>query len=211
MDHRQILETCSELSAKKTRGELGQAVAGIVLSYSPRDLQQLRRNFSRRIHDFAPEYRDTLEEAIAGHLSGTFQALRRMHGLRAFDPMDEPLAPIASGYWTMVAAQCSSGSEEQARLRFLKFLLQGFCMLVQGLPGHPVGMPFPGGDRVAVVDGTYNCPVREKANDVESALCPFCPAVQTPEIGYLKPPVQGSDYRKQEFIEQTYRYHHFNG
>ena len=111
----------------------------------------------------------------------------------------------------MVAAQCSSGSEEQARLRFLKFLLEGFCMLVQGLPGHPVGMPFPGGDRVAVVDGTYCCPVREKANDVDSALCPFCPAVQTPEIGYLKPPVRGSEYRKQEFIEQTYKYHHFNG
>ena len=211
MDHRQIAEACSILSAKRTRGELGQAIAGIVMTYSPRDLQQLRRNFSETIRDFAPEYRDTLEKAIAGHLYGTFQALRRMHELRAFDRMDDPLAPGASGYWTMVAAQCSYGSEEQARLRFLKFLLEGFCMLVQGLPGHPVGMPFPGGDRVAVVDGMYWCPVREKANDVDSALCPFCPAVQTPEIGYLKPPVRGSEYRKQEFIEQTYRHHHFNG
>jgi uncharacterized protein (UPF0305 family) len=211
MDHRQIAEACSRLGAKRTRGELGKAIASIVLTYSPRDLQQLRRNFSETIRDFIPEYRDTLEKAIAGHLYGTFQALRRMYELRTFDRMDEPLATIASGYWTMVAAQCSSGSEEQARLRFLKFLLEGFCMLVQGLPGHPVGMPFPGGDRVAVVDGMYWCPVREKANDVDSALCPFCPAVQTPEIGYLKPPVRGSEYRKQEFIEQTYRHHHFNG
>ncbi len=211
MDHRQIAEACSILSAKKTRGELGQAIAGIVQSYSPRDLQQLRRNFSRTIRDFTPEYRDRLEKTIAGHLHGTFQALRRMHELRTFDRMEGPLAQIASGYWTMVAAQCSTGSEEQDRLRFLKFLLEGFCMLVQGLPGHPVGMPFPGGDRVAVIDGTYYCPVREKANDVDSALCPFCPALQTPEIGYLKPPVQGSEYRKQEFIEQTYKYHHFNG
>jgi uncharacterized protein (UPF0305 family) len=211
MDHRQIAEACSRLGAKRTRGELGQAIAGIVLTYSPRDLQQLRRNFSETIRDFVPEYRDTLEKAIAGHLYGTFQALRRMHELRTFDRMDELLATIASGYWTMVAAQCSSGSEEQARLRFLKFLLEGFCMLVQGLPGHPVGMPFPGGDRVAVVDGTYWCPVREKANDVDSALCPFCPAVQTPEIGYLKPPVKGSEYRKQEFIRDTYEHHHFNG
>ena len=107
MDHRQIAEACSLLSAKKTRGELGQAIAGLVLTYSPRDLQQLRRNFSQTIRDFAPEYRDTLEKAIAGHLYGTFQALRRMHELRAFDRMDEPLAPGASGYWTMVAAQCS--------------------------------------------------------------------------------------------------------
>ncbi len=72
-------------------------------------------------------------------------------------------------------------------------------------------MPFPGGDRVAVVEGTYYCPVREKANDVDAALCPFCPALQTPEIGYLKPPVKGSEYRKQEFIRTTYEHHHFNG
>ena len=211
MDHRQCAEVCSQLSAKRTRGELGQAIAAILQSYSPRDLAQLRRNFSRSVRDFAPEYRDTLEKAIAGHLYGTFQAVRRMQGLRTFDTMDEPLPSAASGYWTMVAAQCLPGSEEQVRLRFLKFLLEGFCMLVQRLPGHPVGMPFPGGDRVAIVDGTYYCPVREKANDVDSALCPFCPAAQTPEIGYLKPPVGGSEHRKQEFIEQTYRYHHFNG
>jgi uncharacterized protein (UPF0305 family) len=210
MDHRRIAEECSIMSATRTRGELGRAIAGIARSYSPRDLQQLRRNFSRTIRDFAPEYRDTLDRAIAGHLYGTFQALRRMDELRSFDCMEEPLAPAAAGYWAMVAAQCPSESE-QDRLRYLKFLLEGFCMFVQRLPGHPVGMPFPGGDRVAVVDGTYYCPVREKANDVDAALCPFCPALQTPEIGYLKPPVQGSEHRKQEFIEQTYRYHHFNG
>ena len=73
-------------------------------------------------------------------------------------------------------------------------------MFVQGLPGHPVGMPFPGGDKVEVIDGIYYCPVREKANDVDAALCPFCPALQTPEIGYLKPPVNASKNRKQEFI-----------
>jgi uncharacterized protein (UPF0305 family) len=211
MDHRQIAEECSMLSATTTRGELGRAIAGLLHSYSPRDLQQLRRNFSRTIRDFAPEYRDTLEKAISGHLHGTYQAQRRMHDLKTFDHMAEPLAPVASGYWTMVRAQCSSGSVEQDRLRFLRFLLEGFCMFVQGLPGHPVGMPFPGGDRVAVIDGTYYCPVREKANDVDSALCPFCPAVQTPEIGYLRPPVGGSEYRKQEFIQQTYEHHHFNG
>lgn len=211
MDHHRIAEECARLGKARTRGELGQAIAGILDAYSPRDLQQLRRNFSRTIRDFAPEYRDALERAIAAHLHGTFQALRRMQETRAFDRMNGPLAPVAPGYWRMVAAQCSSGTEEEVRLRRLKFLLEGFCMLVQELPGHPVGMPFPGGDRVAVVDGMYYCPVREKANEVDSALCPFCPALQTLEIGYLRPPVNGSAFRKQEFIEQTYRYHHFNG
>ncbi len=211
MDHDQIAHECSTLGSKKTRGELGTAIAAIVLSYSPRDVQQMRRNFSRTIRDFPPEYRERLEETVVGHLHGTYQAVRRMQELRNFSRMREPLAPEATGFWKMVAAQCAAGDEEQVRARFLKFLLEGFCMFVQGLPGHPVGMPFPGGDRVAVVEGVYYCPVREKANDVDAALCPFCPALQTPEIGYLKPPVKGSEYRKQEFIRTTYEHHHFNG
>ena len=211
MDCATIATECAMLRSKTTRGELGRAISEIVLPYSPRDLQQMRWNFSDAIRDFSPEYRAQLEETIAGNLHGTWQALRRMHELRTFTRLREPLAPGAGSYWTMVAAQCSSGDEEHVRLRFLKFLLAGFCMFVQGLPGHPAGMPFPGGDRVTVIDGVYYCPVREKANDVDSALCPFCPALQTPEIGYLRPPVNASGYRKQEFIRQTYDRHHFNG
>lgn len=211
MDRDQVARECSGLGAKTTRGGLGEAIATLVLTYSPRDLEQMRRNFAMTIRDFNPEYRDRLEETITGHLNGTYQALRRMHELRTFTTMRDVLAPDAAAYWTMVAAQCSSGETAQVRLRFLKFLLSGFCMFVQGLPGHPVGMPFPGGDRVTLVEGVYYCPVREKASDVDAALCPFCPALQTPEIGYLKPPVRASEFRKQEFIKNTYEHHHFNG
>jgi len=125
--------------------------------------------------------------------------------------MNQPLEKKTEEYWTMVTCQCRSGDEEQVRLRFLKFLLSGFCMLVQEIPGHPVGTPFPGGDKVEIIDGTYYCPVRDKANDVDSALCPFCPALQTPEVGYLKPPVKGSDHRKKEFLRQTFDRHYYNG
>ncbi len=193
MDHRQIAEICSILSAKRTHGELGQAIAGIIQSYPPRDMQQLCRNFARRIRNFAPEYRDMLDKAIAGHLYGTFQALRRMHELRAFDHMNEPLALNASGYWTMVVAQCSSENEEEDWLRFLTFLLEGFCMLVQG--SRPSGRDAvsrrrPGGGhrRDALLSGPG------EGEHIDSALCPFCPAAQTPGIGLLKPPVRGSDY-----------------
>jgi uncharacterized protein (UPF0305 family) len=211
MDCTHIAGDCSTLWSKKTTGELGQAIAVIVLMYSPRDLQQMRGNFSDTVQDFNPDYREKLEETITGHLHGTYQAIRRMHELKNFVQMRESLAMNAGDYWKMVAAQCTSGGDEQVRLRFLKFLLAGFCMFVQGLPGHPVGMPFPGGDKVEVIEGVYYCPVREKANDVDSALCPFCPALQTPEIGYLKPPVNASKHRKQEFINNCYDHHNFNG
>jgi uncharacterized protein (UPF0305 family) len=211
MDCDEIVSECSKLISLKTRGELGKAIATLVLSYSTRDLQQMRWNFSGAIQDINPELRKKLEATITGHLHGTYQALRLMNQQGNFTRLNEPLDKNAADYWKMVAAQCTAGDKEQVRLRFLKYLLSGFCMFVQGLPGHPVGMPFPGGDKVEIIDGKYYCPVREKANDVDAALCPFCPAFQTPEIGYLKPPVKGSRHRKQEFLRQTFDQHHYNG
>ena len=211
MDCEEIVRECSKLGPMKNRGELGKAIAALVLSYSTRDLQRMRWNFSGAIHDINPELRKKLEETITGHLHGTYQALRLMNQQGKFARMNEPLTMNAGDYWKMVAAQCFAGDEEQIRLRFLKYLLSGFCMFVQELPGHPVGMPFPGGDKVEIIDGKYYCPVREKANDVDAALCPFCPALQTPEVGYLKPPVKGSRHRKQELLRQTFDQHHYNG
>ena len=211
MNFDKIAETCSMLGTKKTRGELGKAIAGIVLTYSPRDLQRMRWNFAGKIQDINPELRKKLEETITGHLHGTYQALMLMNQQGIFSQMSEPLANTTEVYWKMVAAQCSAGDAERVRLRFLKFLLSGFCMFIQKFPGHPVGMPFPGGDKVEVIDGVFYCPVREKANDVDSALCPFCPALQTPETGYLKPPVNASRQRKEEFLRQTFDRHYYNG
>jgi uncharacterized protein (UPF0305 family) len=201
---------CDLLVSKTSRGELGEAIAKIVFSYSPDDLQQLKWNFSEKIQNIDPVYKKSLEETITGYLHGTYQSVRLMDQQGTFSSLLEPAHDDAKAFWNMVALQCTKGDGED-RLRFLKFLLAGFCMFVQGLPGHPAGMPFPGGDKVTVIDGVYYCPVRTKANDVDAALCPFCPAFQTPEIGYLRPPVNASEYRKQEFIRNCYDYHNFNG
>ena len=47
------------------------------------------------------------------------------------------------------------------------------------LPGHPVGTPFPGGFIVEERVGVYYCPVREKEDEVETSICPYCPAEQS--------------------------------
>jgi uncharacterized protein (UPF0305 family) len=206
-----IRSECDQLASEKTRGDLGSAIAAIVLAYSPRDLQQMKWNFAEKIRTIDPAYRKRLEETITAYLHGTYQNIRLMNQQGAFLTLREPVPIDAPAYWTMIAAQCTAGDNGEVRLRFLKFLLAGFCMFVQGLPGHPVGMPFPGGDKVEVIDGVYYCPVRTKANDVDAALCPFCPALQTPGIGYLRQPVNASEHRKQEFIKNCYDFHNFNG
>jgi uncharacterized protein (UPF0305 family) len=205
-----IQSDCTTLKAQKTRGDLGAALAKIVLQYTPRDIRQMEQNFGRSVRDLAPEYRKELEEAITGHLLGTFQTIRLMEQQGSFRTLAVPVTDHERAYWEMVAAQCRPGPGD-LRLRFLRFLLAGFTMIVRQEPGHPVGMRFPGGDRVQEIDGVYYCPVREKAGDVDAALCPFCPALQTPEVGYLRPPVDGSEHKKQEFIDNCYRYHNFNG
>jgi uncharacterized protein (UPF0305 family) len=206
-----IHDACIRLASIEIRGDLGRAIAVLVLAYSPKYLQQMRWNFSEKIRDISPEYRKRLEETITGFLHGTYQNVRIMNQTGSFSAMRDKLPDNVPAYWKIVDTQCSAGDDDTDRIRFLKFLLPAFAMFVQGIPGHPVGMPFPGGDKVEVIDGIYYCPVRTKANDVDAALCPFCPALQTPAIGYLKPPVNASEHRKQEFIRNCYDFHNFNG
>ncbi len=182
----QIRADLTRLRSARNRGTLGSIIASIVLLYSPKDIEQMRRNFKEKIRNVTPEYRDRLEAKITEHLLGTWQTLRLMQQQGAFSPMNEPVPAEANAYWDMVAVQCKGDGSEEVRLRFLKFLIAGFTMFVQHEPGHPVGTPFPGGDMVQLLDGVYYCPVREKANDVDAALCPFCPCAPEPGDRILK-------------------------
>jgi uncharacterized protein (UPF0305 family) len=51
-------------------------------------------------------------------------------------------------------------------------------MYVEEEPGHPVGMPFPGGFRVEKKDCVYYCPIREKEKDILYSICNLCPCKQ---------------------------------
>lgn len=57
-------------------------------------------------------------------------------------------------------------------------LVYGYAMLIAGLPGHPIGMPFPGGWTVKEENGKILCPIRDKEKDLPQALCNYCPALQ---------------------------------
>ena len=57
-------------------------------------------------------------------------------------------------------------------------LVYGYTMLLADEPGHPVGMPFPGGWIVKEERGKILCPIRDKEKDLPQALCNYCPAIQ---------------------------------
>lgn len=207
-----ITSGCRDLRLAATRGELGIKIAHLVLRYSPSDIQQMKQNFETKVQDLSPDYRDRLKEKITEHLLGTYQRIRLSDQQGSFRTQQQPVTEDQKKYWDMVAGQCLDGSSGNIpAIRFLKYLLAGYCMIVIGEPGHPVGTPFPGGDEVEFSAGIWYCPVREKSGDVDAALCPFCPAHQTPEIGYLRPATRPTERKKQEFIDNCYRYHNFNG
>ena len=211
MEGNSLKNECEKLKSLDTRNELGKAIAAAISDYSPRDLKRMQWNFSGKIKNINPLYRRQLEKTINGHMVDTWEKIRLMSQQGSFTPMKDPLPGDTEKYWMMVSEKCSTGDYAGDRIRFLKYLLAGFCIFVQKIPPHPVGMAFPGGDKVQLIDGIYYCPVRTKAGDVDSALCPFCPAKQTPEVGYLKPPRDGSAHRKQEYLKNTFDFHHYNG
>ena len=210
---REILaQTCRKLQQANNRGDLGARIADLVLQHSPSDFQRMMMNFGDKIEDLPPEYRDRLAKKINEHLLGTYQRIRLLRQQGVFGTMKEPVTEHQKKYWDMVCQQFPDTEKKDASpLRFLKYLISGFCMLVLHEPGHAVGTSFPGGGSVQVINGIYYCPVRQKANDVDAALCPFCPAVQTPDIGYLRPAVNPSEHQKQELIEHCHKFHNFNG
>lgn len=67
--------------------------------------------------------------------------------------MHEPLTQQQKKYWDMAGQQCGEDDGGGApAIRFLKYLLAGFCMLVLNEPGHPAGTPSHGGDSVLPVE-----------------------------------------------------------
>ena len=104
---------------------------------------------------------------------------------------DGPLEdlPLFREYLAMVPPACFSHDSKSEYIPQLTnpahtlfyYLVGAFTMFVLCLPGHPEGMPFPGGFRVEKKDGKYYCPVRDKEKEVPGCLCNFCPAFQTPE------------------------------
>lgn len=198
------------LGVCETKGELGVAIATLLRRYSPRDIRQLDANFARKVRDFEPAYRARLLTSVSEHLLGTYERALLLLQQGGLLWMKDAVPETTREYWAMVQRACEAPETRDPRLVFLKYLLAAFSMLVLDEPGHPVGTPFPGGDRVELGDGVYWCPVRETSAEIDGALCSFCPARQTPAVGYLHSPRTAPEHRRRAFIDH-YHDGHYNG
>ena len=191
-----IKEICDHLVLYKTRGDLGDAIARQVMHYSMYDLQVLGGSLVNEVAQLPSPYREAVRPYFTEQIFGMYHRLLLMYRSGQFGTLRDPVSdPDAfSAFCQMVPRGCFCWDEHtESGIQFYTpfhrlfyYLISGFSMFVLNLPGHPVGMPFPGGIFIEEKDGTYFCPVREKEKDVFYSICNFCPAIQSETGDYKK-------------------------
>ena len=173
-----VRQACTRLRSVKTRAELAAALYREVSGYSLFDLQAMRGRMERDLQAVPTGYRQRLYPRMMEMIFETHHILITTMRQGGTAVQDGPLAEEFPDFCEVAEKTSLAIDKEEQHLELLYFLLAAFNVFVLDRPAHPVGTPFPGGFEVEVRNGEYLCPVREKADDVENALCPYCPAKQ---------------------------------
>ncbi len=183
MEPESLRTRITAIAARMRRAPSKEALAAIiaweVATYSLHDLQELRGSVERDLRHVPPGYRAKIQPKMMEHLFGTHHAIMMRHRRERFGDLRGPVEGKLGEFCDMLLDLPNQDEEGDPRLVLFYYLIAAFTMFVCELPGHPVGTPFPGGFLVEERGGTYYCPVREKEDDVESSICPFCPAEQS--------------------------------
>jgi len=195
-----IRRACRRMQEATTKRDLLHAIADEMNAFDLHDLETMHARFERKVADLPEDYRDRLLESVREEI---FSAHHRLVLLsRNGGGSDDPPDPALGAYCAMVAEACSEKAREKdPKYLYLKYLLSGFTIFVLEEPAHPVGTPFPGGQIVDEWEGAYLCPVRDKADDVSYALCPYCPAVQSTEPTFPEMRARRHERRRRESLE----------
>ena len=170
------------LSARVRRAGSKEALARIiaeeVATYTLYDLASVRAVLERELRYVPSRYRAKLEPLIKEHLFGMHHTIMTGFHRGRFDGYRGPVPEKIGEFCDLLLSLPDMEEDWDLRQALLYYFIEAFTLVVCDLPGHPVGTPFPGGFIVEERDGVYYCPVREKEDDVETSICPFCPAHQ---------------------------------
>jgi uncharacterized protein (UPF0305 family) len=188
---RVIRDIAVRLGAARTKGELGNLLVHEIQSYTMFDLQIIGGRLNNEIEKLPSPYREAIRPYFREQLFGKHHQLLAMHRTRAFFTMNdsihdrETFRKFCEMLHEGVFAWNDSGERNlyfrNPKNRLFYYLIAAFTMFVLDEPGHPVGMPFPGGFSVEQRGRDYYCLIRDKEKDVFYSICNFCPAHQTEE------------------------------
>ena len=187
----QIDNVSRTFAAATTKGELGTLLAEEMKKYTLADLQVIGGRLYAELIRLPAPYRDKVRPYFIEQLFGAHHTLLAMHHKGAFVTMTSPITDreTFSKFCEMIPDGCFAWDERAERTpfpytpnhRFFYYLMAAFTMFVLDRPGHPVGMPFPGGFAVEERKGTFYCLIRDREKEVFFSICNFCPALQTEE------------------------------
>ena len=188
---RVIREIAERLSTSRTKGELGTFIAHEIFKYTLFDLQMIGGRLNNEIEKLPSPYREAIRPYFREQLFGKHHQLLTLYHSKAFGRMIDPIRDpdIFEKFCRMLPEGCFSWNDSSERNpyfrnpknRFFYYLMAAFTMFVLDEPGHPVGMPFPGGFFVEQRGHEYFCLIRDKEKEIFYSICNFCPAHQTEE------------------------------
>jgi len=186
-----IRDIAVRLSTAQTRGELGLILAREIQCYTIFDLQIIGGRLNNEIDKLPSPYRESIRPCFREQIFGRHHQLLTMHHAKAFDEMNDPIRDPETfrTFCEMLPEGCFAWGDSGERnpyfrnpkYRVFYYLIATFTMFVLDKPGHPVGMPFPGGFSVEQRGKDYYCLIRDKEKEVFYSICNFCPARQTEE------------------------------
>ena len=184
-----IKSIVAHMSVATNKSELGIIVAEEVLKYSVFELQVIGGRLNLEIERLPEPYRHKVRNYFREQIFGAHHVLLSRYRNGSFGKSTEPFQnrELFLSYCQMIPDGCTAWSEDMwknpeiwsPKHRLFYYLIAAFTMFVEDLPGHPVGMPFPGGLTVEKRGKEYFCPIRDKEKDVFFSICNFCPAKQT--------------------------------
>ena len=186
-----IQDVALRICKARMRGELGTLLVHEVQQYSLFDLQIIGGRLYNEIEKLPSPYREAIRPFFHQQLFGKHHELLAMHRCGAFERMNTSLTDPETfkKFCDMLPEGCFAWNDASERNPYFRnpknrlfyYLIAAFSMFVLDEPGHPVGMPFPGGFKVEQRGRDYYCLIRDKEKEVYSSICNFCPAKQTEE------------------------------
>ncbi|HZK30433.1 MAG TPA: DUF2115 domain-containing protein [Methanoregula sp.] len=186
-----IQEIADRLSTARTKGELGLILIHEMRVYTIFDLQIIGGRLNNEIDKLPSPYRERIRPYFREQLFGKHHQLLAMHHNKAFAGMTSPIRDPATfkKFCTMVTEGVFSWQDSSERNPYFRnpknrlfyYLISAYTMFILDEPGHPEGMPFPGGFSVERRGSEYYCLIRDKEKEIVYSICNFCPAHQTEE------------------------------
>ncbi len=187
----EIRKIVARLVPARTKGELGTLLAAEIATYSLFDLQIIGGRLNSEIERLPAPYREAVGPFFRAQLFEKHHQLIAMERSGAFRHLRSPIRDRETFemFWAMVPGGCFAWEDtrlwnpyfQNPKNRLFYYLIAAFTMFVLDEPGHPVGMPFPGGFTVEQRGNEYFCLIRDKEKEVTYSICNFCPARQSEE------------------------------